>query len=83
MAPLLWLAFVLIRKIIYKCSDVCLFYRTAFVVSGTIWDPVNRFNHTGCVTFVSPTDRLKSTRNQSVIHFSGFLGVVILLFGVI
>ena len=55
---------VYIRRIIYKFLNVCPFDYTAFVVSGEGWVPVNRFNHTSWMTFVTPTDRPKSVRNR-------------------
>ena len=40
------------------------------------WDSENQFNHTICMTVVTPTDRPKSVRNRSIIE--GFGGVFVL-----
>ena len=58
---------VSIRRIIYKCLNVCPF--DYMVVCG--WALVNRFNHTSWVTAVTPTDRPKSVRNSCVIKVFG------------
>ena len=46
------------------------------MVSGKVWDPVNRFNHTSWVAIVTLTDRPKSVRNRCVIEVFG--GVFVL-----
>ena len=40
------------------------------------WNPVNRFNHSSLVAFVTPTDRPMSVRNRCVIEVFG--GVFVL-----
>ena len=49
--------------------NVCPFDNTAFVVSGKVGIPVNRYNYTSWLA-VTPTERLKSAHNGCVIeHF--------------
>ena len=46
------------------------------------WVPVNRFNHTSWMTFVTPTDRPKSVHNRCVVEvFGGVVCIVTLLLG--
>ena len=55
---------------------MCPFDYTAFAVSGKVFDPVNRFNHTSWVGIVTPTGRPKSVHNCCVIEVFG--GVFVL-----
>ena len=48
---------------------MCPFDYTAFTVIGEGWDPVNRFNHTSWMSFVTQTDRPETVRNRRVIEF--------------
>ena len=67
---------VSIRRIIYnfcKCVSIGLHDCCGYC---EVLDPVNRFNHTSWVAFVTPTDRSKSVRNRCVIEVFG--GVFVL-----
>ena len=50
---------------------MCPFDYTAVAVSGKVERSFYRFNHTGWVTAVTPTDRPKSVRNSCVIKVFG------------
>ena len=55
----------------YYVALVCPFAYTAFVVSGKVEDPVNRFHHTSWMIVVTQTNRPKSLRNRCVIEVFG------------
>ena len=68
---------VFIRRVNYTFLNVCPFRYTAFEISGKVFDPINRFDHTSWVDAIPTTDRPKSVLNRCEIE-GFFCGVFVL-----